>query len=113
MPTTASVRSWKHVMLTTTFTFEVIPTDEEIYYKVFDLRQDIAAQREAITRSAVEMIFENVAFKQKLEVSRRKMSNAQVLEVYKTNTKPLVNDRQEAMSQDFFNKSLYIHRNLL
>ena len=113
------IKQWYHIAVTTTFSFEILGSANQIYYRTLDKSQSICQQYQTLTRTCVQRIFEIVRFKQHLESARKRaLTMSEVITEYRTNTNlfdgvTIVGKEGENISDDFFAKANTVYTKLL
>jgi hypothetical protein len=74
------MRTWRFHILSATFQFLIIPTDEELFWKTNKLRDDMRSQFNAVVRTAIQRVLEIARYKAQKEAKHGKMSSAKIAE---------------------------------
>ncbi|CAK0825748.1 unnamed protein product [Prorocentrum cordatum] len=60
------LKAWKHMGLTVSMHFKILPSQDEVYFAVLNMRQEVVVKFETLARAAYQWIFEIVAFRQRM-----------------------------------------------
>lgn len=108
------VCQWKQVALTTTFIFEVISVENDLYWASFNKRQRIATSYQALVRTAYQQVFEVVQMKsrfEKTENNNKPLAATAVAKLYASNVEFAEN--QEVFNVNFIDNALTIYNRAL
>ena len=103
----AHLEQWLRVARTTTMVYELVDSEEGLYWRAFNLRENIAEDFATMARTCMQWIYTIVNFKALQEkISGQTLSAAKVSEFYQQNA-CLASD-SEARSKDFIDKALTV-----
>ncbi len=102
---------WEHVMRTTMFHFTIVKDNEQLYYRVFNLREELSSQEQAMARTALQKIYEVNKFKDLVEQKHGKVGTAKLAELYRNNTKS--SGKSEAFTDYTIQAAIFIFTRIL
>ena len=77
------LKEWRWHLLTTTFTFEVLATEDDLFWASNRLREDMRSRCDAVARTAVQRIFEICRWVARKEAHAGRLTANQVAKAYK------------------------------
>jgi hypothetical protein len=107
----AKLKQWRFHLLTTSFNFRIVPSDEELFWLAAKFREDIRSQYNVVVRTALQRIIEIGRYKHQKEAKVGKISNSKLAELYSQNLK--IADGAEQITEKYITISLRVNEYLL
>ena len=106
------LNKWLAVALTTTMTFEVLPSHDDRYFRAVNLREDLKANYRTMSRTTFQWVFLIMNFKEAQDKSSGcTLSALKVSDLYKTRCNMAPDS--EPLSKDYIDRALTVYKSLL
>ena len=105
------LKAWKHLLLTTSFRFEVVPVGEPRYWRAANLREEAVNKGLMVTMTVRQRIYDIAGFKAAKDAQRDSPLTAdQVAKMYE---KLKLNAKAEPITKSFVECAVNVHKKLL
>lgn len=105
------MKKWRFHILATTFHFQVVSTDEDLFWKTATEREDYRSKFAAIVRTALQRIIEIGRYKAQKELKMGKMSSQAIAKIYVDNLH--MGEGAEPITEKYVSVAMRIHDTLL
>ncbi|CAJ1418510.1 unnamed protein product [Effrenium voratum] len=107
-----TLRSWRSKLLSVTIRFEIIETEQDMFFRAVNLRNKVIEEYEALVRTAVGRVFELVAFRSSMQASG--VSGAEELfKAWEANVRQTRSHLAETVTLNFVETAFKVYDNLL
>ncbi|CAE7533139.1 unnamed protein product, partial [Symbiodinium pilosum] len=104
------LKAWKHLLLTTSFRFEVVPVGEPRYWRAANLREEAVNKGLMVTMTIRQRIYDIAGFKAAKDAQRDSPLTAdQVAKMYE---KLKLNAKAEPITKSFVECAVNVHKKL-
>ena len=108
----ARLEEWLRVARTTTIVYELIASEVDVYWRAFNLRENISEDYTTMARTCLQTIYTIVNFKALQErISGGTLSAAKVAEFYQE--KAHLSSPSEKLARDYIDKALTVYNSFL
>ena len=108
------LQKWKQAMLSTSYTFKVIESEDAKHYAAKQIREDAGATYFGVKLSATAKIFELVKFKARKERVAGKLSSEAIAKLYQTNVRfsSFESANELPTATNFINMAISVHKRI-
>jgi hypothetical protein len=105
------LQDWRRMSLSVSFHFKLLESDDARFWESARLREHLVVDFATMARTAVQRVFELVAFKSKVERTSGKISNSELSRRYKTNLQ-LAKDSED-ITENYVDNAMQVFRGVL
>ena len=105
------LKLWKQAALSVSFSFELMETDSDVYWKSVNLSEDLVTDYAEMSRSGLQKVIEIVNFKKNMKATMGNLSAEKVAQLYAENAR--VSENSEAMSDSMVDCCLTVYSRAL